>query len=147
MQQTLNVLLNEIEYESLKVQQMFMRSGVDSSLEDFSKALDVFERLDKTLKPNGDFSDIEAKIIGTYYSVLAFRIVDTSLKYYDELKFNKAKDIIKRAEEITMSCEPVVHQAEAYLQKKLSQLAPSRIQRVFSRVGIYVHSFERCVYN
>ncbi|MBI4454065.1 hypothetical protein HY636_05470 [Candidatus Woesearchaeota archaeon] len=146
MQQTLNLLLNEIENESSKVHQTFRYTGVHSDLEDFSIAIDAFEKLDKILKPNGDFSDTEAKIIGTYYSVLAFRIVDASLRY-DELKFNKAKSILERAEEITIGGEPVVHQAKAHLQRKLSQLYPSKIERAFSHADKYLHSLERFMYN
>ena len=146
MQQTLNLLLNEIEQESSKVHQTFKYTGVHSDLEDFSRAINAFEKLEKTLKPNGDFSEIEAKIISTYYSALAFRFVDTSLRY-DELKFSKTKSILERAEEITMGCEPVVHQAEAHLDRKLSQLAPSKVKRVFSHVDKYLHSFERVMYN
>lgn len=146
MQTTLNLLLTEMERESSQVQQTFKTTGAHSTLEDFSRAMGTFKRLDDMLKPNGDLSDVEATIIGIYYSALAFRIVDTSLKY-EELKFSKAKSIIKRAEEITMDGEPVVHQAKSHLHRKLSQVAPNKSDRISSHVEKYFHSFERLLSN
>ena len=146
MHTTLNLLLTEIERESSQVRQSFGRTKVHHGLEDFSRAVGAFERLDDMLKPNRDFSDVEAKIIGTYYSALAFRIVDTSLKY-DEPKFRKAKEIIERAEEITMDAEPAVHQAKNHLYRKLSQFEPNKIERILSRIDQHLALFGRVVSN
>lgn len=142
MQQNLKSLLNEIERESLHVQETFRATGRHSTLDDFAKVIDAFDRLEKTLKPNGDFSDIEAKIIGTYYSALAFRIADTSLEE-DMQKFDKAESIIKRAEEITMNSESVVHKAKSYLARKKSQFAYAKSDKIMFRVDEYASIIEQ----
>jgi len=140
MTNQIGLLLFEIDRESSQIHQEFRHDQRHRSLDDFSRALSTQQTLDGIVKSDGELSDIEAKVLGTFYAALGFRMTDTSTKF-DEEKFRRAEEIIERAEDMTMSVEPAVHKAKYHLSGKTSKFAPQKRDRVFGHIDRYANMF------
>lgn len=140
MTSQIGLLLFEIDKESAQVHQGFKADGRHRNLGDFSRAILSQQTLDGILKPDWELSDIEAKVLGTFYAALGFRLVDASTEF-DEEKFRRAEEILKRAEDVTMDTESTVLKAKYHRSDKMSKLAPRKADRIFEHVGRYLYRF------
>ena len=140
MNQDITMLLQDINEKTSAIQRDFSFDKNHRELEDFRAALSPYQGLEDILSNNGKLSEAESKVVGAFYSVLAFRMADTSTKY-DAEKFEKAKEIILRAEKVTLGLEPEPILADYLLRQKKALYSEKRLVRNANRVAKYTNTF------
>lgn len=140
MEHDITTLLQDIDEKTSTVQQRFSFDKNHCGLQDFTAALNSYRRLEDILSDKGSLSEAESKVVGAFYSVLAFRMADTSTRY-DEEKFEKAKEIISRARKITLGLEPEPLLAAYLLRQKKSLYSEKRVVRNANLVAKYTNIF------
>ncbi len=140
MEHDITSLLQDIDEQTSTVQQRFSFDKNHCELQDFTAALNSYQKLEDILSDNNRLSEAESKVIGAFYSVLAFRMADTSTQY-DEEKFEKAKEIISRARKVTLGLEPEPLLAAYLLRQKKTLYSEKRIVRNANRIAKYTNLF------
>lgn len=142
MSYDLGLLLKQIDKESLGVQRTFAINGQHLNLDDFVRAINAYETVERLTSANRSLSGMEAEIVARFYAALAFRMVDTSITH-DPQKFKKAEEILERARYTSQNSEPSVHWAKYYLKRRLAELSSEEKGKidVFERIDYLINSY------
>lgn len=139
-------LLKEMDESSKLVHEQFALSQKHIEIKNFFRSLKAYQNLEDILSEREGPPFVDAGIFSKFYSVLAFRMIDTSMQK-DNIKFSQIHQILKDSEDLSKGTEPSYYAVHYYYNKKLAELEKSGGKKATHIIGKYFDKFREIYMN